>query len=127
MLCFAASALPPTLSTPKPIVASTETPSAQSSTGVAIVTPTAVPTACVTGWSPWINRDTPPSGGREVEGWNATEKAAFCIGGKITSINCETLNGIPHYSSGEVLLYLDLKTPSILLRHAPLVQPLQPV
>ena len=105
-LCFAASTLPSTSPTPTPKVTSTGTPIAQSSTGVVMVTPTAVPTACVTGWSPWINRDTPPSNGREVEGWNSTEKAAFCIGGKITSINCETLNGIPHYSSGEVHLYL---------------------
>ena len=100
---ISATTLPPTTPTPKPHAASSETPSVQPSTG-AIVTPTAVPQACVDGWSNWINRDTPPSGGREVEGWNSTEKAAFCIGGKINSIECVTTNGIPHYSSGEVSL-----------------------
>jgi hypothetical protein len=39
---------------------------------------------------------------KEVEFMNATEKAAFCNGGKISSIECVTTDGIESYSTGEV-------------------------
>ena len=100
-----ATTLPPKGSTTQPKAASSETPSGRPSTVVIVSA-----SACVTGWGYWIDRDTPHSDDKEVEGWNSTEKAAFCIGGKITSIECETFFGIPHYSSGEVKVFFQLAT-----------------
>jgi hypothetical protein len=92
-----------------------QTPTAQPS-GMSGGTPTAQPpikpgqspaqSLCVDGWSSWINRDTPPSDGKEVEFMNSTEKAAFCNGGKISSIECVTTDGIESYSTGEVYTIL---------------------
>jgi hypothetical protein len=93
------------------LVSGGQTPTAQPS-GMSGGTPTAQPpikpgqtpiqSLCVDGWSSWINRDTPPSDGKEVEFMNSTEKAAFCNGGKISSIECVTTDGIESYSTGEV-------------------------
>ena len=42
-------------------------------------------------------------GDGDYEAMTTTELAAFCIGGKVTSIECVTESGIASYSSGEKL------------------------
>ena len=66
------------------------------------ITPTAQPPLCVSNWTSWVNRDN-VADGKEVEFMNKTELDAFCIGGKISAIECMTTDGISSYSSGEVI------------------------
>jgi len=65
------------------------------------IIPTAQPPLCVSNWTSWVNRDN-VADGKEVEFMNKTELDAFCIGGKISAIECMTTDGISSYSSGEV-------------------------
>ncbi|WAR09825.1 MFGM-like protein [Mya arenaria] len=72
-------------------------------TGMSTKLPTAhPPSKCVDKWSPWINRDTQPDG-KEHEHMNATEKATFCVDGRVSGIECMTIDNIASYSSGEIL------------------------
>ena len=57
---------------------------------------------CQTKWSSWINTDTPSIGDGDRETWKNTEKQTFCPGGNITKIECETVDDIPSYSSGDI-------------------------
>ncbi|KAK3733738.1 hypothetical protein RRG08_026853 [Elysia crispata] len=43
---------------------------------------------CISGWSPWLNRDTPATGDGDVENMTPEELATFCPGGNITDIQC---------------------------------------
>ncbi|WAQ93441.1 EDIL3-like protein [Mya arenaria] len=71
--------------------------------GMSTKLPTAhPPRKCVERWSPWINRDTQPDG-KEHEHMNATEKATFCVDGRVSGIECMTIDNIASYSSGEIL------------------------
>ena len=69
------------------------------------VVPTATVPApqCKSGWSAWINKDSPDVGDGDHEQMTSSEMASFCPGGTITKINCETVDGIEYFSSGEVL------------------------
>ncbi|XP_076461744.1 uncharacterized protein LOC143294198 [Babylonia areolata] len=80
--------------------ASSATPSP---TTVVLAPSTAVIPACHSGWSAWINRDSPDAGDGDHEQMTASELAAFCPGGSISKINCQTADGIEYYSSGEIL------------------------
>ncbi|WAQ93432.1 EDIL3-like protein [Mya arenaria] len=60
------------------------------------------PSKCVEKWSQWINRDKQPDG-REREYMNSTEKNSFCVGGRVSGIECKTIDNIASYSSGEIL------------------------
>ncbi|WAR09835.1 CRAM-like protein [Mya arenaria] len=60
------------------------------------------PSKCVEKWSQWINRDKQPDG-REHEYMNSTEKNSFCVGGRVSGIECKTIDNIASYSSGEIL------------------------
>ncbi|KAH3721619.1 hypothetical protein DPMN_064555 [Dreissena polymorpha] len=64
-------------------------------------TATGVPLACVGAWSSWINTDTPDGDG-DVESWSVVQKSVFCPMGKVTSIECATVDGIASYSTGEI-------------------------
>ncbi|KAL3831915.1 hypothetical protein ACJMK2_023609 [Sinanodonta woodiana] len=67
-------------------------------------TPTAAPYACQPKWSDYINNMAPTSDMdyTEHELMTEVEKKAFCLDGLITRIECETVAGIPVYSSGSV-------------------------
>ena len=60
---------------------------------------------CNQTWSTWINRDTDRDG-TETESMTDAEKTAFCIGGRVSRIECQTTSGIESYSSGEVIVPL---------------------
>ncbi|KAK3611483.1 hypothetical protein CHS0354_039095 [Potamilus streckersoni] len=67
-------------------------------------TPTLAPYACQPKWSDYINKMTPTSDMdyTEHEFMTDIEKKTFCSDGLITRIECETVAGIPVYSSGSV-------------------------
>ncbi|KAH3721629.1 hypothetical protein DPMN_064565, partial [Dreissena polymorpha] len=65
-------------------------------------TPTEAPVPCTSQWSSWINTDTPDSGDGDRESWTAAQRMAFCPAGKITAVECQTVDGIASYSTGEV-------------------------
>ena len=68
------------------------------------VTVTPVPTPqCVGGWSHWINQDSPDVGDGDHEQMTSSELTSFCPGGTITKVDCQTVDGIEYFSSGEVL------------------------
>ena len=48
------------------------------------------------------------------KGWTASEKSAFCGGGKLTGIECITVDGISSYSTGEIMT-CSLETGSVCL------------
>ena len=54
-------------------------------------------------WTPWINKDIPSTGDGDHEMLTDGEKAALCFGGKMSDIQCYTADGIPSYSSGEIV------------------------
>ena len=64
-------------------------------------TPTAAPYTCVNGWSRWLNAHT-PNGDGEVETLTDQQKQQLCPGGQLVEIDCQTVDGIPIYSSGEI-------------------------
>ncbi|WAR14240.1 HMCT-like protein [Mya arenaria] len=64
---------------------------------------TAGPGQCNSSWSSWINTDTPDSGDGDRESWTAAQKAASCPYGKISRIECRTIDDIASYSSGEIM------------------------
>ncbi|RUS78725.1 hypothetical protein EGW08_013512, partial [Elysia chlorotica] len=43
---------------------------------------------CISGWSSWLNRDTPATGDGDYEKMTAPELATLCPGGNITDIQC---------------------------------------
>ena len=63
----------------------------------------AVSEQCVTGWSSWINQDTPSSGTGDVEQMTPDQLTQLCPGGTITNIECQTVDGIEYFSSGEIV------------------------
>ncbi|KAK3611486.1 hypothetical protein CHS0354_039099 [Potamilus streckersoni] len=67
-------------------------------------TPTLAPYACQPKWSDYISHMTPTSDMDYIEHEFMTdiEKKTFCSDGLITRIECETVAGIPMYSSGSV-------------------------
>ncbi|XP_052248669.1 mucin-5AC-like isoform X9 [Dreissena polymorpha] len=65
-------------------------------------TPTEAPVPCTSQWSSWINTDTPDSGDGDRESWTAAQRLVFCPAGKITAVECQTVDGIASYSTGEV-------------------------
>ena len=75
---------------PYPAMTTTSTP-----------TPTTPQPHCFPGLSEWINTDTPADGG-DFEQMTPSARASFCPGGDIT-VECQTVDGIPSYSSGEIL------------------------
>ena len=86
--------------------ASAVPPSTPSPTTVNIVpttTTTTTQTGCVSGWSAWINKDTPDTGDGDMEKMTSSELTSFCPGGTITQVDCQTVDGIEHFSSGEIL------------------------
>ena len=58
---------------------------------------------CVGGWSPWINQDSPDVGDGDHEQMTSSELTSFCPGGTITKVDCQTVDGIEYFSSGEIL------------------------
>ena len=58
---------------------------------------------CVGGWSDWINKDSPDVGDGDHEQMTSSELASFCPGGTVTRVECQTVDGIEHFSSGEIL------------------------
>ncbi|XP_021374153.1 mucin-5AC-like [Mizuhopecten yessoensis] len=72
-----------------------------------IGTPTVVITQCTQSqFSNWINQDKPSSGDGDHEQASQTDLEDFCIGGKVTKIECYTsdeVNPIPFYSTGEIV------------------------
>ena len=66
--------------------------------------PSTVITTCSKSfWTPWINKDIPSTGDGDRELLTDSEKAALCVGGKVSDIQCYTVDGTPSYSSGEVV------------------------
>jgi hypothetical protein len=59
---------------------------------------------CVPYWSAWINTDEPDTGDGEYEKMTDEDKHAFCPNGNVTEIECETVDGVGYYSSGEQLI-----------------------
>ena len=59
--------------------------------------------SCVSGWSNWINKDSPDTGDGDVEKMTSLELASFCPGGTISKVDCQTVDGIEYFSSGEIL------------------------
>ena len=80
-------------------------PSTPAPTTVNVVptTTTAATQPCVSGWSAWINKDTPDTGDGDLEKMTSSELTSFCPGGTITQVECQTVDGIEYYSSGEIL------------------------
>ena len=80
-------------------------PSTPAPTTVIVVptTTTAATQPCVSGWSAWINKDTPDTGDGDLEKMTSSELTSFCPGGTITQVECQTVDGIEYYSSGEIL------------------------
>ena len=67
-------------------------------------TPASSQSVCVNRWSDWINQNNPDvSGTGDVEKMTASELTSFCPGGTISQVECQTADGIPSYSSGEIL------------------------
>lgn len=64
--------------------------------------PTPSPTTCVSGWSKWINNDTPDTGEGDHETMSTAEKMAFCPGGKIIDVECATTGDMPYDQTGEI-------------------------
>ncbi|WAQ93448.1 EDIL3-like protein [Mya arenaria] len=64
---------------------------------------TAGPGQCKRSWSSWINTDNPDSVDGDRESWTAAQKAAFCPHGKVSRIECRTIDEIASYSSGEIM------------------------
>ena len=54
-------------------------------------------------WTGWINIDTPNTGDGEREFLTDKQKQEFCSQGTITDIECETMDGVGYFSSGERL------------------------
>ncbi|GFN75366.1 LOW QUALITY PROTEIN: mucin-2-like [Plakobranchus ocellatus] len=54
---------------------------------------------CVSGWSSWINRDTPATSDGDYEKMTAEELASFCPGGQITDIQCVDSDSLDDWSS----------------------------
>ena len=80
-------------------------PSTLSPTTANVVPTTTTTTAqtCVSGWSAWINKDNPDTGDGDMEKMTSSELTSFCPGGTITQVDCQTVDGIEHFSSGEIL------------------------
>ncbi|WAR14234.1 MUC5A-like protein [Mya arenaria] len=74
-----------------------------STTSLPVQVTTGAPVQCSSNWSSWINTDTPDSGDGDRESWTAAQKAAFCPYGKISRIECRTIDDIASYSSGEIM------------------------
>ena len=55
-------------------------------------------------WTGWINVDTPSTGDGDRERMTDKEKQEFCPHGKVVEIECETIDGIGYFSSGEQLV-----------------------
>ncbi|KAJ8313527.1 hypothetical protein KUTeg_008088 [Tegillarca granosa] len=74
--------------------------------------PTAVPHACITRWSQWINKDNPVSDGMEREFMQAYEKKLFCGFGQLTQIECKTADvyGIPYHMTGDTGTICNIQT-----------------
>ena len=66
-------------------------------------TSAAPPQPCVARWSDWINKDSPDSEPGDVEKMTPAELAAFCPGGMVAKADCQTVDGIEYFSSGEIL------------------------
>ncbi|KAL8604894.1 hypothetical protein ACOMHN_028522 [Nucella lapillus] len=64
---------------------------------------------CTSGWSQWLNQDSPDSGDEDVEQLTAQQKQQLCPGGQLVEVDCQTTSGIEYYSSGEVVT-CDLNT-----------------
>ena len=61
-------------------------------------------TTCVYRWSLWINKDSPNTGdGNDYEMMLAMDKAKFCPGGRITEVECSTVNNTPSELTGETV------------------------
>ena len=58
---------------------------------------------CTPGFSSWINQDNPSTGSGDSERMTGAALTALCPGGSVTSIECQTVDGIPYYSTGEIL------------------------
>lgn len=67
--------------------------------------PSASPLSCTNGWTDWINKHTPTDQTFDVEHeyMTAVQLGKFCSGGNIVQIICETVDGIPSESSGEII------------------------
>ncbi|XP_053374175.1 mucin-5AC-like [Mercenaria mercenaria] len=61
------------------------------------------PAPCESRWSAFFNRDKPDTGDGDREMLSKNELNSFCGNGKITGIECATSNGIPSYSTGEIM------------------------
>ena len=68
-----------------------------------LVVPTSSAPQCQSGWSAWINKDSPDVGDGDHEQMTPSELTSFCPGGTITQVDCQTVDGIEHFSSGEIL------------------------
>ncbi|KAH3698669.1 hypothetical protein DPMN_086215, partial [Dreissena polymorpha] len=60
-------------------------------------------TSCVvkTEWSTWFDRHTPTSNTDEIEGMSGNEKYALCGSGTLLAVECQTINNIPGFRSGD--------------------------
>ncbi|KAK3611484.1 hypothetical protein CHS0354_039096 [Potamilus streckersoni] len=70
--------------------------------------PTAAPLICVSKrrWSMWVNRNSPappPAVDGDKESMTAEELHRLCGSGKITAVECETVNGISSENSGDMM------------------------
>ena len=58
---------------------------------------------CTPGFSTWFNQDNPSTGSGDSERLTGAALSALCPGGSVTNIECQTVDGIPYYSTGEIL------------------------
>ncbi|XP_048245023.1 mucin-5AC-like isoform X2 [Haliotis rufescens] len=89
-----------------PTTAGPGTPTASPPLGGQSGVPTASPptSSCKTShWSPWINKDTPDTGKGDYEKITPEQQQQYCSGGKLTKIDCQTVDDIEYFSSGEVM------------------------
>ena len=59
--------------------------------------------ACNSRWSTWMNRDKPGVGDGDIEVMTPQELKQFCYNGKVTGVECITVDGIHSYSTGEIM------------------------
>lgn len=76
-----------TKTTPSPKVGTTESPR---------------PCQNKTYWSPWVDKHKPDTSGGESEFMSAHEITAFCPYGKISNVDCTTLDGTDYTANMEI-------------------------
>lgn len=54
-------------------------------------------------WSQWINNDSPDVDGVDRERMTEAELKSFCPNGYVTDVRCQTIEGLPSYTAGDVM------------------------